>query len=67
MDTLVLLHTCPHPLDASPRFPRKPVRYEIFDGAPAGLDDANRLSTAENARGFENNRLYRIGCSEGVH
>jgi len=67
MDTLVLLHTCPHPLDPSPSFPRRPVRYEIFDGPPASMDDRNRLSAPENARGFENNRLYQFGCCEGVH
>lgn len=27
MDTLVLFHTCPHPLSTAPRYPRKPVRY----------------------------------------
>ena len=25
MDALVLLHTCPHPLNPAPRYPRKPV------------------------------------------
>jgi urea carboxylase-associated protein 2 len=61
MDTLVLFHTCPHPLSTAPSF-RKKVRYEIFDGPPAGTDDPNRLSAPENARGFENNRIFRIGC-----
>ncbi|MEZ5875642.1 MAG: urea carboxylase-associated family protein, partial [Hyphomicrobiales bacterium] len=28
MDTLVLLHTCPHPLSNATSYPRKPVRYE---------------------------------------
>lgn len=62
MDTLVLFHTCPHPLNAAPGFPRKKVRYEIFDGPPAGADDPCRLSAPENARGFENNRIY---CVQG--
>jgi uncharacterized protein YcgI (DUF1989 family) len=64
MDTLVLLHTCPHPLNESSAYPAKPIRYEIFDGDPAAADDANRLSRPENVRGFENNRLYQIGCCE---
>ena len=62
MDTLVLLHTCPHPLSAAPRYPRKPVRYEISEGPPAPADDPNRLSAPENGRGFENNRIFNAGC-----
>jgi len=62
MDTLVLLHTCPHPLSTAPNYPRKPVRYEIFDGPAATADDPNRLSAPENARGFENTRIFQAGC-----
>jgi uncharacterized protein len=62
MDTLVLLHTCPHPLSAAPSYPRKPVRYEIFEGPPASTNDACRLSAPENGRGFENTRIYQLGC-----
>ena len=61
MDTLVLFHTCPHPLNRSPDYPRKPVRYEILEGPPASADDPSRLS-AENLRGFENNRIFHTGC-----
>jgi hypothetical protein len=67
MDTLVLFHTCPHPLNGSPSFPRKPVRYEVFAGPPAAADDANRLSAPENARGFDNNRAYQAGCCGEAH
>jgi urea carboxylase-associated protein 2 len=62
MDTLVLLHTCPHPLSASPSYPHKPVRYEIFDGPAATADDPNRLSSPENVRGFDNTRILQSGC-----
>lgn len=62
MDTLVLFHSCPHPLSTVPTFPRKPVLYEIFEGPAAGVDDSNRLSAPENTRGFENNRIFQIGC-----
>jgi urea carboxylase-associated protein 2 len=62
MDTLVLLHTCPHPLSTASSYPRKPVRYEIFEGEPAATDDRNRLSAPENGRGFENTRIYLAGC-----
>lgn len=63
MNTLVLLHTCPHPLDPSPTYPRHPVRYEIAEGPPADEADACRLSAPENGRGFENNRIHHIGCT----
>lgn len=66
MDTLVLFHTCPHPLSQSAAYPRKPVRYEIFDGPPATADDPNRLSAPENIRGFENTRIFQLGCA-GTH
>ncbi|MEI9901837.1 MAG: urea amidolyase associated protein UAAP1 [Hyphomicrobium sp.] len=62
MDTLVLLHTCPHPLDQSPQYPRKAVTYEIAEAAPVAADDACLNSAPENRRGFENNRLFHAGC-----
>ena len=62
MDTLVLLHTCPHPLNPSPAYPVKPVRYEIHAGEPAAADDVCRFAAPENGRGFENNRIYHAGC-----
>lgn len=62
MDTLVVLHTCPHPLDPSPDYPWRSVRIDLKEVAPAGTDDVCRLSRPENRRGFENNRLYHLGC-----
>lgn len=62
MDTLVLMHTCPHPLNPAARYPRKPLRFEMQAGEPAAEDDECRLSAPENGRGFENNRIYHIGC-----
>jgi urea carboxylase-associated protein 2 len=62
MDTLVLLHTCPHPLDLSEQYPRKKVLYEIWAGPPATADDPAFSAIPENARGFENNRIFHIGC-----
>jgi urea carboxylase-associated protein 2 len=67
MDTLVLFHTCPHPLNASAEYPKKPVRFDLFEGPPASLDDPNRLSAPENIRGFENNRIFHIGCCAEDH
>jgi hypothetical protein len=62
MDTLVLFHTCPHPLDPSESYPRKPVTYEIGVAPPIAADDACLNSAPENGRGFENNRLFHAGC-----
>lgn len=63
MNTLVLLHTCPHPLDQSPQYPSSPIRFEILEGPPAADDDPCRVSPAENGRGFENNRIHlACGC-----
>jgi urea carboxylase-associated protein 2 len=63
MDTLVLLHTCPHPLNPSSTYPRKPVRFEIRDSISALLADTQHISIPENGRGIENNRLFHAcGC-----
>jgi uncharacterized protein len=63
MDTLVLFHTCPHPLDPATAYPKKTIRFEMFEGVPASADDDCRLSAPENSRGFENNRLFHAcGC-----
>jgi urea carboxylase-associated protein 2 len=63
MDTLVLFHTCPHPLDPSPAYPKATIGFEIFEGTPASQTDLCRLSAPENGRGFENNRLFHTcGC-----
>jgi len=61
MDTLVLLHTCPHPLNPAPEYPRKPVHYEIRRAAAVGADDACLNAREENGRGFSNNRIYHRG------
>ncbi len=61
MDTLVLMHTCPHPLNPAPEYPRKPVRYQIIQAAPVGADDFCRNAYAENQRGFKNNEIYHLG------
>ena len=60
MDTLVLLHTCAHPLDTSPTYPRRSVRYQLSQAEPVAPDDYCRNFRPENWRGFENNRLYHL-------
>ncbi len=61
MDTLVLLHTCPHPLDKSPDYPQSKVRIELGQAAPIAKDDYCMHYRPENERGFQNNDLYHIG------
>ena len=64
MDTLVLLHTCPHPLDTAALYPRKPVRVGLGRAEPVTADDFCKNSRPENVRGFANTDLYRL---TGVH
>jgi len=61
MDTLVVMHTCPHPLSAATDYPRKPVRVELMESAPVSDDDYCKNFRPENQRGFDNNRLYYLG------
>jgi len=60
MDTLVLLHTCPHPLNTAPEYPRKGVSLRLGRAAPVAADDVCKNSRPENARGFANTDLYRL-------
>jgi urea carboxylase-associated protein 2 len=61
IDTLVMLHTCPHPLNKSKSYPRKPVIVRLEKAAPVTDDDYCKLYRPENARGFINNELYYFG------
>jgi urea carboxylase-associated protein 2 len=63
MDTLVLLHTCPNPLNPAPAYPKAPVAIQ-FRAADAFVEDDFCLnSRPENGRGFANNRLFHLcGC-----
>ena len=61
LDTLIVMHTCPHPLNRSAEYPRKPVLAEIFCADPVAEDDFCRNYCAENRRGFTNNDLYYFG------
>lgn len=61
MDTLVLLHTCPHPLDSSTDYPNKPVRITLSQADALSEDDICLNHCDENRRGFENNALYHFG------
>lgn len=61
MDTLVMLHTCPHPLNPANEYPRKPVTYQIIKAAPVADDDYCKNFRPENQRGFKNNEIFHLG------
>jgi urea carboxylase-associated protein 2 len=59
MDTIVLLHAGPHPLDTNTRYAPAGLRIEARRATPAAADDVCRTRCPENARGFDNTeRLY---------
>jgi len=60
MDTLVLLHTCPHPLNPALEYPRRPVLLHFSQAQPVTDEDFCRNSRPENVRGFANTELYRL-------
>jgi uncharacterized protein len=60
MDTLVLLHTCPHPLNTAKEYPRRPVKVTLSRAAAVAGDDFCMNSRPENIRGFANTDLYKL-------
>lgn len=62
MDTLVMLHTCPHPLSNAATYPKKPIAILLEKAAPVVEDDFCKMSRPENQRGFANNELYYFGA-----
>jgi urea carboxylase-associated protein 2 len=61
MDTLVVLHTCPHPLSSAGEYPNKPVSMTLSQAEAMAQDDECLNHCDENRRGFENNALYHFG------
>lgn len=62
MDTLVVMHSCPHPMNRALEYPRKPVGIRLLQADPVTEDDYCKNFRPENRRGFENNRLYYLGA-----
>ncbi len=62
MDTLVLLHTCPHPLNHAESYPFKPVQIELGEADAVSDDDYCKNFRPENQRGFQNNALYYLAA-----
>lgn len=63
MDSLVLMHTCPHPLDEGDSYPDRPVRVLLTVAGPVESDDECLNNCQENRHGFANNALYHFGLS----
>jgi urea carboxylase-associated protein 2 len=60
MDTLVIMHACPHPLNESERYPFTSVKIELGEAEPVTDDDYCKNFREENQRGFQNNALYYL-------
>jgi urea carboxylase-associated protein 2 len=58
MNTLVVLNTCPHPLDPKTKYEPAPVHLAIWESGPVAADDPVRMFRPENARGFTNTERY---------
>lgn len=58
MNTLVVLSTCPHPLDPNLHYQPKPVLMEAYRGAAPDQGDKCRNFRPENSRGFTNTERY---------
>lgn len=61
MNTLVLMHSCPHPLDTAEQYPAHQIGYDIRIAEQAGADDYCMNFRPENQRGFQNNEIYHAG------
>ena len=60
MDTLVIMHTCPHPMTQASVYPRTPVKIDLSQADPVAEDDLCMNHCPENQRGFKNNELYYL-------
>ncbi len=58
MNVLLILNSCPHPLDPSPQYAPKPVHLSLRRVPPPTPDDACRFSRPENGRGFTLTERY---------
>ncbi len=61
MNVLVVLSTCPHPLDPSKHYGRKAIELQVYRGDAPSADDLCRTSCPENERGFQNTERMFLG------
>jgi len=57
MHTLLVLSTCPHPLDPDTQYRARPVALRAWFSGPAPREDACRRRCEENERGFRNTEM----------
>jgi urea carboxylase-associated protein 2 len=58
MNALVIMTTCPHPLDPSPVYRPKDIRLTAWHARPAPRNDPCRIKCPENERGFRNTEVW---------
>ena len=58
MDTLVVLSSAPHPLDARADYAPADVQLVAWRADPVGADDACRIQCPQNGRTFINTERY---------
>jgi urea carboxylase-associated protein 2 len=58
MNTLVILATCPHPLDPATHYQSKEIRLTAWHSRPAPRNDPCRTRCPENERGFRNTEVW---------
>jgi len=58
MNVLVILNTCPHPMDPNPRYAPRSVALTVRRVPPPAPDDPCRVSRPENGRGFALTERY---------
>jgi urea carboxylase-associated protein 2 len=58
MDTLVVLSSAPHPLDARDAYAPADVQLSAYRAAPVAADDACRTQCPQNGRAFTNTEHY---------
>jgi urea carboxylase-associated protein 2 len=61
MNVLVVMSTCPHPLDPLRAYAPKRIGVTIASGDPPGPEDECRRSRPENGRGFINTERMFLG------
>jgi len=57
MHTLLVLSTCPHPLDPDTTYRPRPVMLSARRSAPVAAQDLCRTRCPENGRGFDNTEM----------
>lgn len=60
MDTLVILNTCPHPLDPSTSYKPGSISLTVFENEPPNESDPSWKIRPENERGFLNTQKFYL-------